>query len=454
MNLVVQMDEGSEPAFVLMHFLGGSTREWDEAVLLLGPSHKTLRIDLPGFGASAEDTRYAVSEMADAVAETIAAAGLKRYVLVGHSMSGKIAMALARRAQDAQDKALLGLVLVAPSPPRPEPMTDAKRGSMIALLGAHHADELDRARSFIATNASHHLTPPVQDRAAHELLRMNRTAWVAWLSYGSQEDWADRIGVLSLPALVVAGDKDTSLGPKTQAEATMPHLGNARMAVLEGCGHLPPMEQPQQLATLLLEFAATLGGGSAIVPEEYLSFIAGDRVSPRTRAAIESRLAATRVAEGVLTAEQQRTLRAVLDRVVPQGANRIDLAAAIVNRLAEGKGHGWRYAVLPADLEAYRAALDALAKQHFENLGAKDQDALLEHLAAHEGSPQARWFEDLRSDAVEAYLAHPATLARLGYSGIGVGGAETPQRGFVALGPNEREDWEPVPTLADGVRTA
>ena len=428
-----------------MHFLGGSTREWDEVVALLSPRHKTLRIDLPGFGASAEDIRYTVAEMVDAVAETIMAAGLKRYVLVGHSMGGKVAMLLARRAQDAGDQALLGLVLVAPSPPRPEPMTEEKRGAMIALLGTQHADDFDRARSYITKNEQRDLPKTMEERAAREVLRMNRTAWVAWLTHGSREDWADRVGILQLSALVVAGDKDASLGPETQTQVTLPHLGNARMSVLMGSSHLIPMERPQELAKLLLEFAGTLGRGTAVVPDEYLAFVAGDRVSPRTREVIEARMVAIAVRQNILTAEQQRTLRAVLDRVVPQGADKIDLATAIMRRLGSGEGDGWRYAVLPSDLEAYRAQLDVLARRGFESLTPEKQDKAIERLAGSKGSAEARWFEDLRSDAVEAYVAHPATLARLGYSGIGVGGAETPHRGFVLLGPNERESWEPLP---------
>ena len=40
---------------------------------------------------------------------------------------------------------------------------------------------------------------------------------------------------------------------------------------------------------------------------------------------------------------------------------------------------------------------------------------------------------------------HPATLARWGYSGFGVGGAYTRFRGFVEVGVNSREAWEPLP---------
>jgi pimeloyl-ACP methyl ester carboxylesterase len=60
-------------ALVLMHFLGGSGREWDEVVAQLDGACKTVRIDLPGFGGSAGIPGYTIDEMADAVAATIEA---------------------------------------------------------------------------------------------------------------------------------------------------------------------------------------------------------------------------------------------------------------------------------------------------------------------------------------------------------------------------------------------
>ena len=54
------------------------------------------------------------------------------------------------------------------------------------------------------------------------------------------------------------------------------------------------------------------------------------------------------------------------------------------------------------------------------------------------------WFEDLSADAVRAYVAHPRTLARLGFSGIANGGDQPRKQGFVRLGAGEREAWEPV----------
>ncbi len=443
----VEEGTGPGPVLVLMHFLGGSTREWDEVVPLLGHQVRTLRLDLPGFGDSAAVPGYSVESMADLVDTTLRAADLDRFFLVGHSMSGKVAMVLARRFEDAGDSRLLGMVLVAPSPPSPEPIPADKRSSMIEALGSEREGDWHRARNYITKNEERDIPSPVVERAVSEVLKMNRAAWLAWLTDGSKEDWSERVGILRLPVLVIAGELDRSLGPDQQKAVTLPHLGNAHLAIVAGCSHLIPIERPEQMAALLSKFTQDLlSSDRPTIPTEYLDLIASDRLSSQTREVLEERMRGPQWASGFLTANQERTLRAAAMRIIPQSASHpIDLAGFVIATLASGKGNGWRYAVLPADLTAYRQGLDWLAAQNFANLSPEQQDACLRELSRVPGSPSARWFEELRGDLTDAYMAHPATLARIGYSGIGVGGAHTPHQGFVLLEPNQQEAWEPAP---------
>ena len=269
-----------EIALVLMHFLGGSGREWDEVVGLLGEDVRTVTVDLPGFGGSAEARGYSVEQMADAVEDQLGGLKLGRYVLVGHSMSGKVAAVLARRFADrdlgaATDNhgfahgtihverldGMEGLVLVAPSPPGPEPMADSKREQMLESLGEVKDGDRKRARAYITKNEERDIPEAVLERAVDEVLKMNRLAWVAWLERGSKEDWAERVGVLELPVMVVAGEKDRSLGPEQQRAVTMPHFSRAQFCVVAGCSHLIPMERPEQMAKLLREFVGSLAHG-------------------------------------------------------------------------------------------------------------------------------------------------------------------------------------------------
>ena len=209
-------------------------------------------------------------------------------------------------------------------------------------------------------------------------------------------------------------------------------------------------------------------------------WILSDRVSVATREALEPRAEADDPAyePQALSVTELAQLRALVDRVVPQrGPVCIDLGARMDKRLGGGTGDGWRYAVLPEDAEAYRGGLATLewyAQEQFETgwlaLDGEQKDELLAKAAAGkldrgllrrgllakleavvgrdsgpalDAEQMERWFEEVRADLTMMYVAHPATLARMGYSGIADGADSEHQTGFVLLGEGERESWEP-----------
>jgi len=240
------------PALVLLHFYGGSRREWTETSLLLASEFRVVSIDTPGFGDAADVPGYSVEEMADTFAATLTELQLQRFVLVGHSMTGKVAAVLAKRGVPGLEK----LVLLTPSPVGPEPVAPGDRATMLAQAEPTRAD----AENYVRTNSSLPLKPAIFERAVEDRLRANPAAWRAWMEHGTREDWSDRIGTMGLPTLVIAAGKDKSLGPEVQKQLTMPHFSNAQLEVVSGSGHLVPMEAPERLAELLSAFA---GGGKA-----------------------------------------------------------------------------------------------------------------------------------------------------------------------------------------------
>ena len=246
----------------MLPFLGGSQREWTEVVDRLSKDHRCITIDLPGFGSAAAIAGYSVGSMRNAVIDTLSSLELERYVLIGHSMGGKVSAVVASslRATPQTVTPPAGLVLVAPSPPGPEPMSDAKRTEMMQSLGASGCDlEQYRraAEKYVHDNVEHALPEFIFDRTVDDVLVMNRDAWVAWLTGGSKEDFANFVGVLDLPALVVAGSHDASLGPAAQQEFTLPHFSWGELVVVDS-SHLVPLEQPAELAMLITKFVETL----------------------------------------------------------------------------------------------------------------------------------------------------------------------------------------------------
>lgn len=456
---------------ICLHYLGGSSRTWQPLAEALAGRIRVVPVDLPGFGDAGSDGGYTIDAMADHVTGAIQAAAPGSFRLVGHSMGAKVALALARRAEDGDTalQGLTGLVLVSGSPPSPEPIPEDRRDHMLSWIDADPKTRAGEARAFVRANVGHRLESELEDRTVEDVLRAKPEAWRAWLTSGAEEDLIRRVGVLRMPALVLAGSEDADLGPDAQAALTMPHLPHGRLVTVEGVGHLLPLEKPAEMARLLTETAvgpSEVAQGPA-VPPAYAALIASDRVNSRLRDALAERAAPDDPAyrPQVLDAVELAILRAVFGRVVPVPG--LDLAARLDRRLATGGGDGWRFSALPADGQAYRAALrtlDAAARaareRPFVTLGSAEQDALLTLVQRGEVAVPASlggrldadamrfWFEDARADAVRLYIAHPAALARIGFSGIGAGGDRTTPLadglpGFHRTGLDAPEAWEP-----------
>lgn len=229
--------------WVCLHYFGGSGLSWTPLVAMLGAP--CIAPDLRGFGDMAPGGAMRVADYADDVAALLP----PDFVLVGHSMGGKIAMAVAAR----RPAGLRGLVLVAPSPPGPEPMDDAARAKLRSAWGE------PAAAADVARTISRHRDGPAFDRVVTDHLRASRDAWMAWLDGGSREDLRALAGQVAVPVLVVSGADDASLGPAVQERETLPHLPGATVRTISGSRHLVPLDAPDALASTMQEWAADVG---------------------------------------------------------------------------------------------------------------------------------------------------------------------------------------------------
>ncbi len=235
--------EGGRPLTrVCLHHFGGSARTWDPVIDRLRAELDCIAPDLRGFGtAHAFAGPYTVDRYADDVAHLVNRLAVERFVLVGHSMGGKIALALAAR----RPAGLVSLVLLAPSPPTPEPMSEEERSATLAGHG-------DRAVAMatLAKITARPLPPALADRTTDDM-RSSRAAWAAWLEHGSREDITAAVDGLGVPTLVVSGVEDKAILPDVQAAETLPRLRNGRLVTVTGIGHLLPLEAPDAVADLI-----------------------------------------------------------------------------------------------------------------------------------------------------------------------------------------------------------
>lgn len=109
MSLQLAFEEaGAGPPVVILHGLFGSGTNWRSVARALAPQHRVLCVDLRNHGASPWIETMGYLDMAADVRALIRTQKLKRPLLVGHSMGGKTAMALALE----DGRALGGLVVV------------------------------------------------------------------------------------------------------------------------------------------------------------------------------------------------------------------------------------------------------------------------------------------------------------------------------------------------------
>ncbi|WP_061933476.1 alpha/beta hydrolase [Aureimonas sp. AU22] len=442
------------PALVFLHALGSSRHAIDGVATLLADRFDVLGLDLPGFGDAPVCDGTGVAEMVAHVARRLEGRLPARWLLAGHSMGGKIASVLAARVLAGREPlfGLGGIVLLAASPPSPEPMEETRREDMLSWVRGGRPLQPDAIRRFIDANVGEPLSPADDARMQEDLARTTPEAWAAWLERGSREDWSSTVGTSPLPALILAGGADGDLGPDGQRRTNALHYPRAEMTVLAGAGHLLPLERTQDVAHAIRRFWDERAGVEPPVPLATARLIASARVSARTRSIHAHRVLATDPAppSGFLTPAQRRTLHALATRVVPQEGPPIDLAARVEDQIGRGRGDGWRAADLPPDREAYAAALDGLAG--LEDLSPEAQDARIGELAEGRltaaggltAEQMSAWFEDVRTDLVRHWLAHPATMARIGFDGFANGGDGERKQGYDRLGAGEREAWEPA----------
>jgi pimeloyl-ACP methyl ester carboxylesterase len=239
------------PTLVFAHYFGGSARAWQPLLAALGSKFPVIAPDLPGFGGS---PGFAGGPSIDRHADHFAAsAGDRLWVAVGHSMGGKIAMAAATRRPDK----LRAMILIAASPPTPEPMAEAARAATIADYGNRAAAEAQCEAMTRDTAPEVRLPAAAIAICVEDRLRVDRSSWMWWLENGSRCDVSGRTSAIKMPTLVLSGDRDTVLDASV-ALGIAGSLAHAEHIVVAGGGHLMPMELPMIIALHISDFIAKL----------------------------------------------------------------------------------------------------------------------------------------------------------------------------------------------------
>lgn len=239
---------GTGPTLVFLHYWGGSARTWNLVTDHLA-GRGVLTVDLRGWSRSSKlPGPYTLHQLADDTLALVADAGLEDYVLVGHSMGGKVAQLVAT----TRPAGLRGLVLVGPGPAKPPAQItpEYQEGLSHAYDSAESTAE---ARDHILT--SDPLTGELKAQVAADSRSSTEAVRSEWPLRGIAEDISEQTRLVNVATLVIAGENDLVEPAETLRNSLLPYLSDAKFMVIPRTGHLIPLEAPAELANAISHFS-------------------------------------------------------------------------------------------------------------------------------------------------------------------------------------------------------
>lgn len=247
---VVFTDNGCNLTLICLHFWGGSSRTFGALDANLSPSYNTISIDFRGWGNSTgpqSADAYSILNLAEDVEAVIAKFDLQQFVLVGHSMGGKVCQLIAGRAKVA---GLQAIVLLCPAPPTPLILPEEMRTQQMAAYdSAASAEYVIRNVLTSVSIAEDTISVLVED-----IMKGNVFAKRAWPTYAMSEDIVTEAKKIHVPVLIIAGGKDKVETLQRIREAVVGIIKNAEMVVIEESGHLLPLEAPEKVSKHIHKF--------------------------------------------------------------------------------------------------------------------------------------------------------------------------------------------------------
>ena len=261
---------GTGPDVLLIHGLGGAKSSFFDTAAALSKSYRVHALDLPGFGSSSKPATapYTARWFAETVRETMDALGISRAHVAGNSMGGRVAIELGLRHPER----VAGLALLCPAVAFVKrtyhPIVRALRPELGLLPHQLRRDNVtEHFWSLFADPDA--IDPSVADVVVDEFQRIYASAGgrIAFLAaarniyldapYG-RNGFYGRLTQLEAPSLFVWGSHDRVI-PPAFARHVAHWLPSAEQIVLEGCGHVPQVERPEQTIGLLERFFARVG---------------------------------------------------------------------------------------------------------------------------------------------------------------------------------------------------
>ena len=264
---VIYRVAGSGPPIVLIHGMLNSSSHWQSVALDLAGEYTVIAPDLIGHGDSAAPRGdYSLGAHAASIRDLLAAVGIERATLVGHSLGGGVAMQFFYQFPQRVER----LVLISSGGLGREvsPMlrTAALPGMSALLSATIHPRLLDALRetgcrlrergagSGVYLQAIARALSPLENRDARAAFLHTLRAVID--VHGQRVSATDRLYLLeSIPTLIVWGERDHTI-PLRHGRAAHQAIPHSSFRTLSAAAHFPHLEDAHGLSTLLRQFIA------------------------------------------------------------------------------------------------------------------------------------------------------------------------------------------------------
>ncbi|MBK1850723.1 alpha/beta hydrolase [Marinobacter sp. 1-4A] len=240
---------------VLVHGFGANKDNWTRIARELTEDFNVYIIDLPGHGESSKplDLGYRIDEQVGHLARILKALDIKEMHMMGNSMGGGITALYAATYPEQIKTAVLfdpagildyenemvGMVLAGDNPLIPSKPGDFERLMDFAM----------EQRPFIPWP----ILSVLEDKAIANQ-EINKVIFAAIKEVGITSEFRDAINRIEDPVLIVWGKEDRILDYRN-GEAFQQAIPDSQLVIMEGIGHAPMIEAPEESARLFLEFA-------------------------------------------------------------------------------------------------------------------------------------------------------------------------------------------------------
>ncbi len=237
---------GSGPALLLLHAAWGDaemswSRVWDQ----LAQSYTIIAPDLPGFGQSEKLSAPTLSDMATMLKELLGALHLDRVMVVGNSFGAGVAI----KFENDHPQLVSKLVLVDGGY---MPVIPGFMKKLISVPGVNQGFRaLIRNVTFSRKTLNRSFANPTKLPAGFLEDIEQSTMDYSRISFDTIMNHSSPLTKPTAPTLLVWGAED-GLSTLKQADAIQKWIPEARLITIDGAGHMPQVEKPEEFVAAVM----------------------------------------------------------------------------------------------------------------------------------------------------------------------------------------------------------